>query len=67
MEGTIKTIVADKGFGFIAVDGEAKDLFFHKNEVEGSNFDDLKVGDKVSFEKADSDKGPNAVHVSLVA
>jgi cold shock protein len=66
MEGTIKTIVEGKGFGFIAVEGEAKDLFFHKNEVKGTTFEELAVGDKVSFEKADSPKGPNATNVSRV-
>lgn len=62
MEGTIKTLT-EKGFGFIAVDGEEKDLFFHQNELKDVSFDELRVGDKVSFEKADSPKGPNAVSV----
>jgi CspA family cold shock protein len=62
MEGTIKTLT-DKGFGFIAVDGEDKDLFFHRNELQGVSFEELKVGDKVSFEKGDSPKGPNALNV----
>jgi cold shock CspA family protein len=35
MEGTIKTIVSEKGFGFITVEGEEKDLFFHKNDRLG--------------------------------
>jgi len=65
MEGTIKTLT-EKGFGFIAVEGEAKDLFFHGNELKGVTFAELKVGDKVTFEKADSPKGPNAVNVSRV-
>jgi CspA family cold shock protein len=64
MEGTIKTLIADKGFGFITVDGEEKDLFFHKNELKGVNYEELKVGDRVSFEKADSEKGPNATNVA---
>lgn len=64
MVGTIKTLT-EKGFGFIAVEGEEKDLFFHGNELKGVTFEDLKVGDKVSFDKADSPKGPNAVNVSL--
>lgn len=66
MEGIIKTIVSDKGFGFITVDGEEKDLFFHKNEVKETTYEELKVGDKVSFEKADSPKGPNAVNVTRI-
>ncbi len=65
MEGTIKTLT-DKGFGFIAVDGEEKDLFFHRNEIQGVSFEELQKGDRVSFEKADSPKGPNATNVSRI-
>ena len=66
MEGTIKKLISDKGFGFITVDGEEKDLFFHSNELQGVSFTELKEGDKVSFEKADSPKGENAVKVTRV-
>ncbi len=65
MEGTIKNLT-DKGFGFITIEGEAKDLFFHNSELRGVSFDELKVGDKVSFEKGESPKGPNAVNVSRI-
>jgi cold shock protein len=65
MEGTIKNLT-DKGFGFITVDGEEKDLFFHKNELKDVTYEDLKVGDRVSFEKADSPKGPNATGVTRI-
>ncbi len=63
--GTIKTLT-DKGFGFIARDGEVKDLFFHSNDLSGVSFDELKVGDKVSFEVVDGQKGPNAKNVTRV-
>jgi len=63
MEGIIKNLT-DKGFGFITVDGEEKDLFFHSNELKGVTYEELKVGDKVSFEKTDSPKGPNATNVT---
>jgi len=66
MEGIIKTIVSEKGFGFITVEGEDKDLFFHRNEVKGITYEELKVGDKVSFEKSDSEKGPNATNVNRI-
>jgi len=65
MEGTIKTLT-EKGFGFIAIDGEEKDLFFHSNELKDVKYEELKVGDKVSFEKADSAKGPNATNVTRI-
>ncbi|MEK7135796.1 MAG: cold shock domain-containing protein, partial [Patescibacteria group bacterium] len=54
----------DKGFGFIKRDGQAKDLFFHSNELKNISFDELQEGDKVSFEVGDSPKGPNALNVS---
>ena len=65
MEGTIKTLT-EKGFGFITVDGEEKDLFFHGNELKGVTYEELKVGDRVSFDKADSEKGPNATNVTRI-
>ena len=63
MNGTIKTLT-EKGFGFISREGESKDLFFHSKELNGVMFDELKVGDKVSFEVIDTEKGPAATNVS---
>ncbi|KKT19732.1 MAG: Cold shock-like protein, partial [Parcubacteria group bacterium GW2011_GWB1_43_8] len=64
MKGTIKTLVRDRGFGFIAREGEAKDLFFHSKELKGVTFDELKEGDALTFEVANGEKGPSAVNVS---
>ena len=61
--GTIARLT-DKGFGFIKRDGEEKDLFFHSTELVGVSFDDLREGDKLTFEVGQSDKGPNAVKIS---
>jgi len=63
MNGVIKTLT-DRGFGFISREGEAKDLFFHSKELQGVTFDELKVGDAVTFEVVDGEKGPSAVGVS---
>ncbi len=60
--GTIKTLT-DKGFGFIAREGETKDLFFHSNDLSGVSFAELKAGDTVSFEVVDGQKGPSAKDV----
>ncbi|HWQ59790.1 MAG TPA: cold shock domain-containing protein [Candidatus Fimivivens sp.] len=65
-QGRIARLVMDRGFGFIARDGQEKDLFFHSKEVEGCVFEDLKEGDMVKFEVSESPKGPNAIHVSKV-
>lgn len=64
MTGTIKTLIKDKGFGFISREGEAKDLFFHSKELVGVTFDELKEGDTVSFELTQTEKGPAATQVS---
>ena len=63
MNGVIKK-KTDKGFGFITVDGQEKDLFFHSNSLVGVTFDELNEGDKVTFEIEESPKGPNAVNVN---
>ena len=64
-EGTIARLT-DRGFGFISRDGEEKDLFFHSKELQGVAYEDLREGDKVTFEVNESPKGPNAVNVSRV-
>ena len=64
-EGTIARLT-EKGFGFIKVEGREKDLFFHSNELVNVKFDELKEGDKVTFEIGESPKGQNALKVSRV-
>lgn len=65
MQGTIKTLT-ERGFGFIAREGEVKDLFFHSKDLEGVTYDELKVGDAVSFEVVEGEKGPAAKNVKRV-
>ena len=62
-QGTIARLT-DRGFGFIAREGQEKDLFFHSNELQGVEFSDLKEGEKVTFEVVDGPKGPSATKVS---
>ena len=64
-QGTIARLT-DKGFGFIKVEGQEKDLFFHSNELQNVKFDELREGDTLTFDIAQSPKGPNAVKVSKV-
>ncbi len=59
----------DNGFGFIKIDGAAagdKDLFFHSNELQNISFDELREGDRLSFEIGDSPKGKNALNASKI-
>jgi CspA family cold shock protein len=60
--GTIAKIT-DKGFGFIQIEGQEKNVFFHSNECSGA-FDSFREGDTVTFEVAESPKGPNAIKVA---
>ena len=63
MTGVVKT-KTDKGFGFISRDGEVKDLFFHSNDLNGVTFDEIQIGDVVTFEVVDGQKGPSAKNVT---
>ena len=60
-EGTIKRLT-DKGFGFIDT-GEGKDLFFHMSALVETTFEDLREGQKVSFDVSEGPKGPRAENV----
>jgi len=64
-EGTVARKM-DRGYGFISVPDQEKELFFHANELQSISFDELNEGDKVTFELADGPKGPNATNVKRV-
>lgn len=59
--GTVKFFNETKGFGFITPEDGSKDLFVH---VSGLN-DEIREGDKVSYEVEEGQKGLNAVNVTL--
>ena len=63
-EGTIKRITG-KGFGFID-NGTGQDMFFHSSSVEGARFEELREGQRVSFEIGQGPKGPRADNVRLI-
>jgi CspA family cold shock protein len=61
--GTIKKVVSDRGFGFIAAE-DSKEYFFHRSGVDSSvDFDRLVGGERVTFEVEASPKGPRATQV----
>jgi CspA family cold shock protein len=59
--GTIKR-KTDKGFGFIAA-ANGTEYFFHQSSCVGTSFDDLREGQRVSFEVGQGPKGPRAENV----
>ena len=63
-EGTIKRLT-DKGFGFISNES-GKDLFFHMSALNGCGYNDLREGQKVSFDESNGPKGPRAENVRLL-
>ena len=61
--GTIKKVVADRGFGFIAAE-DGKEYFFHRGGLDSSiDFDRLVGGERVDFEIEESPKGLRASSV----
>lgn len=68
--GRIKTVRSDKGFGFIAPDHGADDLFFHHSSVVDPAFDELREGQRVEFDAGSDPRNPSrqrAVRVQAVA
>jgi CspA family cold shock protein len=60
--GTIKRLVSDKGFGFVAA-SDGNEYFFHRSACQGVQFDSLREGQAVTFEKGQGPKGPRAENV----
>jgi CspA family cold shock protein len=65
MTGKVIRIVLDKGFGFIRATDGAAEYFFHKSELRGVTFADLREGALVRFEVEPSDRGPRARDVRI--
>lgn len=63
-QGTIKKLIADKGFGFI--EGGKGDLFFHHSELDGITIEALRIGQEVTYEEGRGPKGPRAEKVRPV-
>ena len=61
--GKVKWFNDQKGFGFITPDEEGNDLFVHFSDIKADGFRSLSEGQAVTFEIADSEKGPKAGNV----
>ncbi|SFJ75853.1 cold shock protein (beta-ribbon, CspA family) [Halobacillus dabanensis] len=62
LQGTVKWFNADKGFGFIEVEGQ-DDVFVHFSAIQGEGFKTLEENQEVSFEIVEGDRGPQAANV----
>ena len=65
-QGTVKWFSAEKGYGFIAVDGSNDDVFVHYSAIEASGFRLLEEGQKVEFEITQGPKGQQADAVRVI-
>ncbi|WP_101843378.1 cold-shock protein [Halobacillus sp. Marseille-P3879] len=63
VEGTVKWFNAEKGFGFIEVEGQ-DDVFVHFSAIQEEGFKSLEEGQAVSFEIQEGQRGPQAANVN---
>ena len=59
MNGIVKALNADKGYGFIKGENGAE-YFFHRSALQNISFEELEKGREVTFEDAEGTKGPRA-------
>jgi len=64
MNGTIKRLALDKGFGFIAA-ADGQEYFLHRSAVRGTTFEQLREGQAVAFDGTRGDKGLRAENVRV--
>ncbi len=66
MTGTVKWFNAEKGYGFIKNE-EGKDIFVHFSSINSEGYKTLEEGQKVTYELIESDRGPQAKDVTVIA
>ncbi|MEZ4674756.1 MAG: cold shock domain-containing protein [Caldilineaceae bacterium] len=66
VKGTVKWFNDQKGFGFIAPESGAKDVFVHQSAIVATGFRSLGEGDQVEFSIEQGPKGPSAANVQKV-
>ncbi len=64
-QGIVKWFNAEKGFGFIEIEGE-NDVFVHFSAIVQDGYKSLDEGQEVEFEVVDGDRGPQAANVSKI-
>jgi len=64
--GVVKWFNGEKGYGFIARDSGEKDVFVHFSAINAEGFRTLREGQRVEFEVAEGQKGPQAQNVEII-
>ncbi|MGH3976023.1 MAG: cold-shock protein [Pseudonocardiaceae bacterium] len=65
-QGVVKWFNAEKGFGFISVDGGGPDVFVHFSAIQGDGYRSLDENQRVEFESTQGPKGPQAESVRAI-
>lgn len=63
MEGTVKRVLADKGYAWVT-GLDRTDYFLHSSECVGVAIHQLAVGDQLEFDSKQTEKGPRALQAS---
>lgn len=66
VRGRVKFYSGEKGYGFIQVDGAAKDIFVHATAINKSGLKELNKGDKVEFDIETVEKGQRATVIKVI-
>ena len=66
LKGTVKWFNNEKGFGFISPENGGKDLFVHHSDILGTGYKSLDENQRVSYESAQGQKGPQAKSVQKI-
>lgn len=62
-QGIVKWFNAEKGFGFIEVEG-GEDVFVHFSAIQGNGFKTLEEGQRVTFDIVEGPRGLQAANVA---
>jgi CspA family cold shock protein len=65
-QGTVKWFNAEKGYGFIQVEGGGPDVFVHFSAIVGGGYRSLEEGQKVEFDTTQGQKGLQAENVRVI-